>query len=103
MNWARFLNAMLGKTSGGSDLVRLFAGGVVLLLSLVIETPRCMGADVWGGSLGMTSDYIVRGISRSNNQAALQLDLHYVNTSGFVAGLFASNAQLDPGEVRDVE
>ena len=62
-----------------------------------------MAADVWGGSLGITSDYLVRGISRSNHQAALQLDVHYLDTSGFVAGLFASNTQIDPDEPRDVE
>jgi uncharacterized protein (TIGR02001 family) len=83
--------------------VRLLAGGVVLSLSLVVGIPRCVGADVWGGSLDITSNYLVRGISRSNDQAALQLDLHYSNTSGFVAGLFASNSQNDPESSRDAE
>jgi len=83
--------------------VRLFAAGLVLSAGLVIGTPRCVAADVWGGSLGITSDYLVRGISRSNHQAALQLDVHYLDTSGFVAGLFASNTQIDPDEPRDVE
>jgi len=83
--------------------VRLFAAGLVLSAGLVIGTPRCEAADVWGGSLGITSDYLVRGISRSNHQAALQLDVHYLDTSGFVAGLFASNTQIDPDEPRDVE
>jgi uncharacterized protein (TIGR02001 family) len=63
----------------------------------------CRGADSWGGSLAVTSDYIVRGISRSYDRAALQLDLHYSNTAGFVAGLFASNTQIDPDQPRDVE
>jgi len=44
-----------------------------------------MGADSWGGSLAVTSDYLVRGISRTYDRAALQLDLHYSNTAGFVA------------------
>jgi uncharacterized protein (TIGR02001 family) len=83
--------------------VRLLASGIVLTVGLVIGTPRCVGADVWGGSLGVTSDYIVRGISRSNDRAALQFDLHYLNSSGFVAGLFASNTQFDPEDRRDVE
>jgi uncharacterized protein (TIGR02001 family) len=82
--------------------VRLLAGGVVLSLSFVMGTP-CMGADSWGGSLGVTSDYIVRGISRSYDRAALQLDLHYSNSAGFLAGLFASNTQIDRDEPRDVE
>jgi uncharacterized protein (TIGR02001 family) len=83
--------------------VRLLASGIVLSLSLAAGIPRCAGADVWGGSLDITSNYMVRGISRSNDQAALQLDLHYSNTSGFVAGLFASNTQIDPESPRDAE
>ena len=81
---------------------RLFAGGVIFL-GLLVGTPRCPGADLWGGSLGITSDYFVRGISRSDDHPALQLDLHYLNSFGFVAGLFASNTQIDPDEPRDVE
>jgi uncharacterized protein (TIGR02001 family) len=83
--------------------VRLLAGGVVLALGLVIGSPHCVAADVWGGSLGVTSDYIVRGISRSYGRAALQLDLHYLNSTGFVAGLFVSNTHLDPDGPSDVE
>jgi uncharacterized protein (TIGR02001 family) len=94
---------MLERGTGGCEVVRLLAAGVALSVGLVIGTPRCVAADVWGGSLGITSDYIVRGISRSNDSAALQLDVHYLNSSGFVAGLFASNAQIDPDEPRDVE
>ncbi len=97
-----FSNAVLDGGSGGCDVVRLLAGGVVLSLGLLIGTP-CAAADSWGGSLGVTSDYIVRGISRSYDRAALQLDLHYSNRSGFVAGLFASNTQIDPDQRRDVE
>ncbi len=53
--------------------------------------------------MGITSDYFVRGISRSNDQAALQLDLHYVSDWGLLAGVFASNTQIDPGERKDAE
>jgi uncharacterized protein (TIGR02001 family) len=83
--------------------VRLLAGGVVLSLGFFMGSAHCAAADLWGGSLGITSDYIVRGISRSSNQAALQLDLHYLNSAGFVAGVFASNTQWDPDGTRDVE
>jgi hypothetical protein len=83
--------------------VRLFAAGVLTSLCFLEGAPRCAAADAWGGSLAVTSDYVVRGISRSDDRAALQLDLHYLNASGFVAGLFASNAQIDGNESRDVE
>lgn len=92
---------------GGDDPtdvpLRLLAGGVVLSLGLALGAPICKAGDVWGGSLGLTTDYIVRGVSRSNHQAALQLDLHYLNSSGFVVGLFASSTQIDPYESRDAE
>jgi len=62
-----------------------------------------MAANEWGGSAALTSDYYVRGISRTSDNPALQLDLHYASPSGFLAGAFASNTQIDPGEPRDVE
>jgi len=77
--------ALLGL---GASLVHAQAGGA--------------SSGALSGSLALTSDYFVRGISRSNDRPALQLDLHYLN-DGFIAGLFASNTQIDPGEPRDVE
>src|SRR4029077_6528516 len=74
--------------------VRLFASGMVVL-GLAVGTARGAEGDRWGGSVGVTSDYLVRGISRSNDHAALQIDLHYLDASGFVAGLFASNTQVN--------
>jgi uncharacterized protein (TIGR02001 family) len=91
------------KRSGGCEIVRLLAGGIALLGGALMGSAQCMADDVWGGSLALTSDYFVRGISRTNDQAALQADVHYSNSSGFVAGVFASNAQIDPMQPRDVE
>jgi uncharacterized protein (TIGR02001 family) len=76
---------------------------MVLSSALVCAAPISAAADVWGGSLALTNDYIVRGISRSNDRAALQFDVHYSNDSGFLAGLFASNTQIDPDDPSDVE
>jgi uncharacterized protein (TIGR02001 family) len=56
---------------------------------------HCFGADVWGGSVDLTSDYLVRGISRSDNEAAVQAEYHYLSMSGFVAGVFASTAKVE--------
>jgi uncharacterized protein (TIGR02001 family) len=89
------------RGSDGCALARLLAAAVAL--GCLGAAPHCIAADLWGGSLALTSDYFVRGISRTDDRAALQLDLHYLNPSGFLAGLFASNAQIDPGEPRDAE
>jgi uncharacterized protein (TIGR02001 family) len=60
-------------------------------------------AGTFGGAVDLTSDYFVRGISRTNDQAALQLSLYYLTSPGFVAGVFASNSQITPYEPRDAE
>jgi len=91
----RCLNALHGKGSGGREVVRLLANGILLALGFVVGTAYCAEGDRWGGSVDATSDYFVRGITRSNDQGALQLDLHYLDASGFVAGLFASNTQIN--------
>ena len=83
--------------------MRLLPAGAALSLALLLGTPRSAAAADWGGSLGLTSDYIVRGISRSDDHAALQLDVHYLNASGLLAGAFASNTKIDPDEPSDVE
>lgn len=83
--------------------MRLLAGGMLFSLSLTAGMPPCAAADQWGGSVGLTSDYLVRGISRSDERPALQLDLHYLSSSGILAGLFASNTRIDPDQPSDVE
>jgi uncharacterized protein (TIGR02001 family) len=89
------VNAVFGRGFGGREVVRLIASAIVVSAGLAVGTARCAEGDRWGGSVGVTSDYLVRGISRSNDHGALQLDLHYLDASGFVAGLYASNAQLN--------
>jgi uncharacterized protein (TIGR02001 family) len=71
--------------------------------ALLIGAPRCARADGFGGSLDVTTDYLVRGISRTDDHSALQLDLHYLDPSGFLADFFASNTQFDPNAPRDAE
>jgi uncharacterized protein (TIGR02001 family) len=83
--------------------VRPVACGAILLMVCTIASHRGVAADAWGGSLSLTSDYLVRGISRSDDQGALQLELHYVNADGLFAGAFASNSQVDSAAPREVE
>jgi uncharacterized protein (TIGR02001 family) len=73
----------------------------VMIASLM---PRLLlAAQVWGESLAATSDYLVRGISRSNQHAALQADVHVAFESGFIGGVSASSAQFDSGDKRSAE
>lgn len=43
------------------------------------------------GSVGLYSDYIVRGVSQTNNNPALQANLDYAHSSGVYVGTFVSN------------
>jgi uncharacterized protein (TIGR02001 family) len=83
--------------------MRSIASALALGLSLALASPPSPAAGTWGGSVALTSDYFVRGITRTNDQAALQLDLHYADSSGILAGVFASNTQIDADQSRDVE
>jgi len=76
---------------------------VALLLLLSARVSSVLAADSVGGSVAVTSDYLVRGVSRSNDHPALQVDLDYATSSGLMAGLFASNTQISAEESRDVE
>ena len=69
----------------------------------MIGTPRDVRPESFGGSLDVTTDYLVRGVSRTDDHSALQLDVHYLDPSGFVADFFASNTQFDPDAPRDAE
>jgi uncharacterized protein (TIGR02001 family) len=43
------------------------------------------------GNMTLASEYIFRGIGQTNRKAAIQGGVDYVHTSGFYAGLWASN------------
>jgi uncharacterized protein (TIGR02001 family) len=87
----------------GSDIVRLIARFATLLVGIILASTKSIAANEWGGSLDLTSDYFVRGMSRSSDHPAVQLDVHYSNPNGFLAGAFASTAQIDSNVSRDVE
>lgn len=58
-------------------------------LLLLIAAPPAM-ADGLRGSLTLTSDYVQRGISQNDGNAALQASLAYWNPTGWYAGGWAS-------------
>lgn len=63
--------------------------------------PACAGA--WEGSVVATTDYVYRGLSQTYGGPALQFDLHYRFSSGWFAGLWASNIDPRPIDQRSYE
>lgn len=59
--------------------------------------------DRWGGSVALTSNYLLRGISQTGGSGALQGDLHYHTPGGWVAGLWASSIELNPEDGKTAE
>lgn len=86
-----------------SDHNHFLKFGVASLMSALAAPQSLRAAQSWGGSVGFTSDYLVRGITRSGNQSSIQSDLHVTTASGFLAGAFASTVQIAPGESRNAE
>jgi uncharacterized protein (TIGR02001 family) len=48
------------------------------------------GGLTFGGNLVLTSDYIYRGVSSTNNEAAVQADLHVASGDGTYLGVWGS-------------
>jgi len=56
-----------------------------------------------GGSIGVTSDYVYRGVSLTTGNPALQADLHYQSRGGWIVGAWGSHADLSAGQGAESE
>lgn len=78
-------------------------GAMAMSLALLASARPLAAAQTVGGSLELSSDYLVRGISRTSHGAAVQADLHVASDAGWLAGVFASNIRFDSGDERSAE
>lgn len=53
-------------------------------------------AGSWGSSIGIASDYLARGVTRSAGEPSLQADGHYAWDSGWFAGASAATVRQSP-------
>ena len=84
---------MKQRTAGWQRLMMLACAGTA-----VVPVPLQAVAGELGGSVAATTDYVYRGVSQSDGNAAMQADLHYRGTSGWVVGTWASTVDFDrPG------
>ena len=80
----------------------------LLLPALGAETAEAEGLTSGlslGSNLVLTSDYIYRGVSSSNNDAALQADLHVASSGGTFLGVWGSTRdnKFEPYANYDIE
>jgi uncharacterized protein (TIGR02001 family) len=77
---------------------------VVMMTLLLLASPfHTATAAAFGGSLGITSDYLIRGISRTHHHGSLQADAHIALENGVDAGVFAASVVIGPDQHRDAE
>ncbi len=67
-------------------------------LLAVLVTPAACADDTWSASVAATSDYILRGVSQSDERPALQAGFNYHRPGGAFAGAWSSN--VDPYSYR---
>ena len=70
----------------------------VMLLALIVIRPAV--AAEFAGYVALTSDYVKRGVSQSDNHAALQLGADISFDSGLFAGAWGSSVDIDNGPTR---
>ncbi|MDP2195904.1 MAG: TorF family putative porin [Rhodocyclaceae bacterium] len=81
--------------------VALFGSFVAPLSVLAADAPATPEHS-FSGNLTLTSDYIFRGISQTNNKPAIQGGFDYEHASGFYAGTWASSLDwVSPGYKTD--
>lgn len=59
-------------------------------------------ADITG-NVGLTTDYVFRGLSQTNEKPAIQGGLDYAHESGAYAGVWASNVDFEDGDEANIE
>jgi uncharacterized protein (TIGR02001 family) len=60
-------------------------------------------AGDWSANASMTSNYIWRGLTQTENEAAVQGGIDYADDSGFYVGTWASNVNYGAGDVYSYE
>jgi uncharacterized protein (TIGR02001 family) len=82
---------MLKKSLLASALTLLLAGNVVAQEEEESSGPWDISVDV-----ALTSDYIFRGVSQSQEEAAVQAGLNFEHESGFYTGIWGSSVDFTP-------
>ncbi len=71
----------------------------IMVASILVASTGMAQAGV-SGNIALTSDYVWRGISQSNDNVAVQGGFDYEHDSGAYAGIWASNVEFGgPGSI----
>ena len=62
-----------------------------ILAASAVASSVAMAESNWSANIGVTSNYMWRGVTQTGDQAAIQGGIDYENPNGFYAGTWASN------------
>ena len=65
--------------------------------STVVTAEEAVEEHQFSANVAMTTDYVWRGFSQTDNHPAIQAGFDYAHSSGFYLGTWASNVESDPG------
>lgn len=68
-----------------------------LLAGALVSVTGMASAEI-SGNVALSTDYVWRGISQTDNQMAISGGLDYAHGSGFYLGTWASNVNFGPGD-----
>lgn len=75
----------------------------IVLHSLPLLVQSARADERWSGSIGASTDYIYRGVTQTNGEAAVQGGLFAQSRSGWSAGAWGSTVDLNRDGRRDYE
>ena len=78
-------------------------GAAVLPAALLCAFASSSHAGEWSANASMTSNYIWRGLTQTENEAAVQGGIDYAADNGFYIGTWASNVNYGAGDVYSYE
>jgi len=91
----------------GVTATALLAATVMLAAPAAAEEAEAEDTGLFGGELsgnvGFFTDYIYRGVTQTNNEAAIQGGIDYAHGSGFYIGAWGSNVDFVDGDQASVE
>ena len=87
------------KLSPTVSLKTLAAGSALAMSVMALPTH----AGEWSANAAMTNNYIWRGLTQTENEAAIQGGIDYSHESGFYAGTWVSNVNYGPSDVYSYE
>jgi uncharacterized protein (TIGR02001 family) len=73
------------------------------LLAAGLGSAPCAAGERFGGTLAVTTDYVLRGVSQTAGGAAVQAGASYRDETGWFLGAWASNVEAHPRRERATE